>query len=299
MRLGPDVVPLLDKLGPPTDPEVRRHVEQIRYALVGFLNDIRCDLEAMPDVTDDVKPDISRELKAHVVGHQPRSGDFLILHRGPPRHRLHRRAVNAFVHSRHSMTAEQLDAYFRHTIVLTAVHREGYPQGVDAAIGMGIGPRYGWGGWLAGDGFRFTMRTTHFLDGKPYGRPYTYPGPMATTGWLSTKDLALGKHSCALEVEYELTRQDKKHTGRLRSAEFTFTMVPSDTPDDLAAPADADTDRVVQQAPSFAERESAVDLLLLTPGFTRLPPEKERSPQVSWSAAEGRRRAGRGELGRR
>jgi hypothetical protein len=30
VRLGPDVVPILDNLGPPADAEVRRHLQQIR-----------------------------------------------------------------------------------------------------------------------------------------------------------------------------------------------------------------------------------------------------------------------------
>jgi hypothetical protein len=242
----------------------------------------------LPDITEEVKPDIPDGLKADIVGHQPRSGNFLLSLIADPGNKLHRRAVNAFIHTWDSMTAEQVDAYVRHMLILRADLRERYPQGIDAVIGMGRYSRHGWGGWPSGDGFRFDTRTTHFLDGKPYGHSYSYPGPLATTGWLATKDLSLGKHSCAMEMEYEFTQQGRKHTGRLRSRDFTFTVVPADTPDDLVAPADADTDRLVRQALRFAERESAVNGPATPPGFG-LPLEPERSPQVWWQGPGGAR----------
>jgi hypothetical protein len=145
-----------------------------------------------------------------------------------------------------------------------------------------------WAGWPAdGIRFQFATRTTHFLDGKPYGKPFSYQGPVATTGWIRTKDLALGKHSCGLELEYTFTHRGEKHTGRIRSREFTFTMVAADTPDDLIAPKDAQTDHLVRSSLRFVEKAS--DLHPPMSARPLAPAAPDRQPQVSWEGPGGKR----------
>jgi hypothetical protein len=148
----------------------------------------------------------------------------------------------------------------------------------------------GWAG-LPADGipFHFATRTAHFLDGKPYGKPFAYRGPAATTGWIRTKDLALGKHSCALELEYTFAHRGEKVTGRIRSRDFAFTMVAADTPDDLIAPKDAATDRFVRQSFRFVQKESDLYPPRGRRGFENLPPEDPRRPQVTWEGPGGKR----------
>jgi hypothetical protein len=289
LRLGAEVVPVLDKLGPHEDAEVRTRLARVRRALVGFQDDIRSALAAVPAIPEDSRHPIPEELRLVIADNQPRSGDFLLSLIAGPRGKLYRPAVNAFVQTWDSMSATQLDAYLHHALVPKAQHRERYPQGVDAGIAFLYHLRHGCGSWPAGGTFQLTTHTRHFLDGKPYGRPYDGRGPISTTGWVWTKDLALGKHSCSLEVSYEFSHGGRKQSGRLRSAEFTFTMAPADTPDDLIAPNDAATDRLVRKSLRFAERESAFNPPIPRPGDPVEPDRPPRRPQITWEGPGGKR----------
>jgi hypothetical protein len=289
LRLGEAVVPVLDRLGPQDDAEVRTRLARVRRALVGFRDDLRAALAATPDIPEDTRLPIPEELRLLVVGNQPRSGDHLLSLIAQRRGKLYRPAVNAFVQTWDSMSAAQIDAYLRHALVLAAPRRERYPQGVDAGIGFLYHLRHGYGSWPAGGAFQLTMHTRHFLDGKPYGRPYDGRQPISTTGWVWTKDLALGKHTCAMEVSYEFTHHGGKRTGRLRSPEFAFTMVSADTPDDLVAPQDDATERLVRKALRFAERESAFNPPVPRPGDPFEPDRSPRRPQITWEGPGGGR----------
>ena len=289
LRLGDGVVPVLDRLGPQEDAEVRTRLARVRRALVGFQDDIRTALAATPAIPEDTRHPIAEELRLVIVGNQPRSGDFLLSLIADRRGKLNRPAVNAFVQTWDSMSAAQIDAYLRHALVLAAPRRERYPQGVDAGIGFLYHLRHGYGSWPAGGAFQLKTHTRHFLDGKPYGRPYDGQQPISTTGWVWTKDLALGKHSCALEVSYEFTHRGRKQTGRLRSPEFAFTMVPADTPDDLIAPKDAATDWLVRKSFRFAERETAFNPPVPRPGGPFEPDRSPRRPQITWEGPGGKR----------
>src|SRR5262249_33773476 len=196
LKLGDGVVPLLEKLGPAEAPEVQLRIARIRRELVGYRDDIRASLAAMPEDKDGPRKPIPEGLKRVIAGHQPKSGDYLLALIADPKSELRRRAVKAFTHTWDSMSAAQLRAYLPHVLALEAQPRARYPQGVDAAVGMLYHFADDWAG-LPADGipFHFVTRTTHFLDGKPYGKPFAYQGPVATTGWIRTKDLALGKHS--------------------------------------------------------------------------------------------------------
>jgi hypothetical protein len=287
-KLGPDIVPILDRLGPPLDAEVRSRLDRLHRDLVGYLEDIRAGLAALPAIKDEERPALPDGLEQVIRRHQPQSGDFLLSLVAEPQEKLHRPAIVAFVHTWDSMSADQIHAYLRQTLLLKAQHRACYPQGIDAAVRMFHHPRYGYGSWPPGDTFRFTTHTSHFLDGKPYGRSYTSYQPIATTGWIWTKDLSLGKHTCALDVEYEFLHRGGKYTGRLRSPDFSFTMVAADTPDDLIAPANQDTDRMVHDFLLFADRELDVN----QPGcLVGLPPRQppERRPQITWDGPGGKR----------
>jgi hypothetical protein len=92
-----------------------------------------------------------------------------------------------------------------------------------------------------------------------------------------------------LEVSYEFTHRGSKRTGRLRSPEFAFTMVAADTPDDLIAPKDAATDRLVRKALRFAERETAFNPPTPRPGDGFEPAHSPRRPQITWEAPGGKR----------
>jgi hypothetical protein len=283
LRLREGVVPALAKLGPQDDAEVRKRLARVRRALVGPQEDLRAALAATPPIPEDTRLPLAEGLRLVITANQPRSGDYLLSLIAERRGPLYRPAVNAFVQTWDSVSAAQVDAYLRHALVLAAPRRERYPQGVDAGIGFLFHPRHGYGSWPAGGAFQLKTHTRHFLDGKPYGRPYDGRQPIATTGWVWTKDLALGKHSCALEVEYEFTHRGRKQAGRLRSPEFAFTVVPADTPDDLIAPQDDATDRLVRKALRFAERERPFN----PPGPFE-PGRPPRRPQITWEGPGGK-----------
>ena len=256
LKEGPAILPVLDKLGPQTDPEIQSRLRRLRYRL-GFLEDIRRRLAALPEI-DDSRPPLPEDLKHLISFYQPRSGDYLLSIIGNTEDELNRRATNAFLHTWESMTTSQIQSYLQLAMTPNAKLRNRYPQGVDAWIAMGYHIRYGWGGWPPDQGFEMQTVTSHFLDGKPYGKPFAYSGPLACTGWLRTKDRALGKHSFHLVTEYKFVRNDRTYTGRARSQTYEFEMVSADTPNDLVAPSDPKIDQLVRKAFQFSETREEV-----------------------------------------
>lgn len=287
LRLGDAIVPVLDRLKRPDDAEARQRLAAIRYELAGYRDDIRAALTAMPEMDRWERQLIPDGLRTLIAGRQPKSADYLLSLIADRKAPLHRRAVSAFVETWDGMSATQIDAYLGAVLVPQAHPRQRYPQGVDAGVGMGYAPVHGYACLPRGEAFRMKTRTSHFLDGKPYGKPYSFTWPMATTGWIRTTDLALGKHTVALETEYTFTHRGTTKTGRVRSCDFTFTMIAADAPDDLVALDDAATDRLVRGALKFAEKESSVNPPQPGNGFP--VPLDERRPQVTWEMAPGRR----------
>lgn len=287
VRLGTEVLPLIEKLGPQADAEVRQRLGQVRRELVGYLDDMRAGLAALPPIEGENRIPIPDDLKQTIEGNQPRSGNFLLTIIADPGNRLHRPAANTFVQTWNSMSTAQIDTFLRHTFILKARPRPRYPQGIDAGIAFVYQPRYSYGSWPPQGRFTITTHTRHFLDGRPYGKPFAYQGPMACTGWVWTKDLSLGRHTCALELEYTFTHQGHKQTGSLRSRDFAFTMVPADTPDDLVASADPATDRLVSTALRFTDHDPTQSNL---PRGPFAPPVAEvRRPQITWAGPKGTR----------
>lgn len=281
--MGPAVVPLLEKLRPGQDLEVQRRLDRVRRELVGYADDLRRFVAALPDPKNETRPAAPPELLHTVAAHQPRAGYFLLALLQDPNGELHRRATHAFVAAWDHMSAAQIDEYVRASLLLEARPRPQYPRGVDAAIGMAYYHPFGWAGWPSGYRFKIKTRTTRFLDGKPHGKPFAYEGPGAGVGAVRTGGLAPGKHTLAFEVEYEFTHRGEARKGKLRSKDFVFEMVPADTPDALVAPADKTTDEAVRTAFRIGETED--DLLDAPRPFFRTdgwPPADPWRPQVTW-----------------
>lgn len=289
LKEGPAILPVLDKLGPQTDLEIRSRLRRLRYRVAGFLEDIRRRLAAFPKI-DDSRPPLPEDLKRLIVLYQPRSGDYLLSIIGNTDDELNRRATNAFLHTWESMTPSQIQSYLQLAMTPYAKLRNRYPQGVDAKITMGSYLRYGWGGWPPDQPFEMRAVTTHFLDGKPYGKPYAYSGPVARTGWLHTKNRALGKHSLHLVTEYKFVRSNRTYTGRARSQTYEFEMVSADTPNDLVAPSDPKIDQLVRKALQFSETHVEVrEGPIRFDRSGRLGPEPDPwRPQITWKPRAGR-----------
>jgi hypothetical protein len=289
LQEGPKILPVLDKLAPPSDPEIQVRLRRIRYQLQGFLNDIRGRLSALPEI-DDSRPPLPEDLKHLILLYQPRSGDFLLSIIGNADDKLNRRATNAFLHTWESMTPVQIQSYLQLAMTPYAKLRQQYPQSVDAMIEMGYHVRYGWGGWPPDTQFEMKTVTTHVLDGKAYGKPFSYQGPLAGTGWLRTKDQALGKHSFHLVTEYQFVRDKRTYTGRAESQTYDFEMVAADTPNDLVAPDDPATDQLVREALQFSEiRLEVRNGPIQVNAVGDVPPERDPwEPQITWKSGDGR-----------
>ncbi len=288
LEQGDKILPALDKLGPQTDPEIQVRLRRIRYRLRGFLDEIRRHLAALPKI-DDSRPPLPEDLKLLIRLNQPKSGDFLLSIVADTDDKLNRRATNALLHTWESMTTSQIQAYLQLAMTPHAKPRERYPQGVDAAIKMGYYVRYGWGGWPPDKAFEMRTVTTHFLDGKAYGKPFAYQGPLAGTGWLRTKDQPLGKHSFHLVTEYKFVRDHRTYTGRVRSKTYRFEMLPANTPNDLVAPEDPKIDKLVRGSLQFSETRVEVregPIMVHRTGDI-LPEPDPWSPQITWESGTG------------
>ena len=289
LKEGPAILPVLDKLGPQTDPEIQVRLRRLRYRVAGFLEEIRRRLAAFPKI-DGSRPPLPEDLKHLILLYQPRFGDYLLSIIGNTEDELNRRATNAFLHTWETMTPSQIQAYLQLAMTHYAKLRKRYPQGVDARIAMGYCIRYGWGGWPPGQPFEMQTVTTHFLDGKPYGKPFTYSGPLAGTGWLHTKNQALGKHAFHVVTEYKFVRDNHTYTGRARSQTYEFEMVSADAPNDLVAPSDPKLDQLVRQAFQFSETRVEVregPIRFDRTGRLRPEPDPWR-PQITFRSRAGR-----------
>ncbi|HJZ92044.1 MAG TPA: hypothetical protein VKE40_14310 [Gemmataceae bacterium] len=288
---GEGIVPELDKLAKTADAETAERIGKVRYELVGYLDDIKRLLVAVDNRPYYVPEPISNKLRDLITGHQPRAGEFLLQLATDPKHDLHLRATRAFLQTWQSANAAQLDRYIQSSVTLTTNHRSKFPAKVGAMIPMEAKIRGGWEGWfpLTGDTLALKTRTTRYLDGKPYDKPFDSKYPFATVGWYKVGELAEGKHTIHALLEYEFTHRGEKRKGEIRSKESTFEVIAADTPDDLIAPRSEALTKQVRS--KFAVRESEYDPRKFTgyqPGT--LPAqgaEYEWSPQVTWVVKPG------------
>jgi hypothetical protein len=291
LKRGEAIVPELDKLANTTDAETAERLRKIRYKLVGYKDDIRRLLAEVYDGDDRAQDPVSDELRGLIAEHQPGAGDFLLSILADPKHELRRRARRAFVTAWDSALPDQIETYIRQAVTLTATHRPKFPAKVGALVSFEAKLRDGWSGWpaRASKTFSFSTRTTRYLDGKPYEKPFEYRYPFATVGWYRVGELAEGKHTIHAVLEYEFTQHGQTRKGTIRSKDSTFEVLPADTPDDLIAPKSKTLAKLVQDRFRICESErdsSAFDGV--QPG--RLPAqgaEHHWYPQVTWDVKPG------------
>ena len=283
---GEGVAPDLERLKTGADAETGERIGKILDALVGYKDDIRRCLAEVHEGKDSAPEPVSDELRGLIAAHQPGSGGVLLEILSDPGHRLHRRAMRTFVATWNVATPDQIDAYVRRTVTLKTAHRGRFPAKFGAMISFEAQPMEGWTSWpVEGPkGFTFRTRTTRYLDGKPYDKPFDYRYPFATVGWYRVGELAEGKHTIHAVLEYEITQHGQKRKGEIRSKDSTFEVVSADTPDDLIAPKSITGASYLRAAlrsvnpadPSAAEL-SALD---------KTRPGAE--PQVRWELAPGK-----------
>ncbi|HWY88065.1 MAG TPA: hypothetical protein VNX28_15140 [Gemmataceae bacterium] len=279
VNMGTKAIPIIDQLPPPRDLETNLRLRKVRYQIIGYVEDIEKYLTAMPAKGNEpIRTELTPELKGVIAASSPKSGNLLLTYIQNPGHRLHRQAINALVQSWSHLTSKQIDAYFRHALVLESRARPQFPQKVPAVVGMTYYCRYGWSGWPPDKNFHLKTRTLHYLDGKTYGAPFDHQGPIATTGWISTKDLSTGSHSYHFTLDYEFTHQGTTTRGQLRSRDFSLEMLPATAPDTLIAQSDPDLDKLVRKHLRFIDRDPSAEELFLGQDHVVDP----WLPQVSW-----------------
>jgi hypothetical protein len=279
VNMGIKAIPIIDQLPPPRDLETNLRLRKVRYQIIGYVEDIEKYLTDMPAKGNEpIRTELTPELKGVIAASSPKSGDLLLTYIQNPGHRLHRQAINALVQSWDHLTSKQIDAYLRHALVLESRARPQFPQKVPAVVGMTYYCRYGWGGWPPDKSFHLTTSTTHYLDGKLYGAPFDYQGPIAATGWISTKDLSTGSHSYHFTLDYEFTHQGTTTRGQLRSRDYSLEMLPATAPDTLMAQPDPDLDKLVRKHLRFIDRDPSAEELFL--GQDHVVDQWE--PQVTW-----------------
>ncbi len=287
VRKGDAILPILNKLESGIDPEIRHRVNRIRRELGGFREEIRDLLAKTPTTQHDMRPPIFARLNQLIESHQPKSGDFLLSIIANPEDEIHRAATDAFVEKWDTMTAEQIDTFFQRSLVPEVIGRRSYPQGFSAGVQMMYIVRYGWCGAPSDGNLYFKTRTTHFLDGAQYGKPYAYQGPSACTGWVDAKSLKLGPHTVEMTLEYEFSHRGAIQKGEIRSKPYVFNVVDKDAPDDLAAHPSRRVRKAVRAALEVAETEDAfqprAQLEFLGNGDRPDPWQ----PQVKWNAGGG------------
>ncbi len=292
VAFGPAALPILDTLEPFDDPEVEHRVRAIRRAVGGPVEELREALAIYARFNPNHDREIGPSTLKLVGDHQPATGDFLLALIANPMHALRRTALKTLVGAWIAMSAAQVRTYIEKSVQFVVYQRPAYPRGVDAQIGMGNDMRDGANGLPRPDQLKISTVTNHTLDGKPYGEPFHYPALGCTTGWIKTKDLAVCRHTFSAGVKFEFSHAGKTIAGSVQSQEYTFEMLPANTPDDLAAPVDAAVEKMIRafQFAETAEPAEAPNLLRQNfrgPGL--LPVAVDWwSPQITWVGKDGK-----------
>lgn len=292
LNRGERIVPELDRLAKSSDAETAERLRKIRYELVGYKDDIRRLLTEVHEGKDSASVPVSAELRGLIANHQPGGGDVLLSILADRKHALYRRALRAFVSTWDVATPDQVDRYLQQSVALVTNHRPKFPAKVGAMISFDAQIRDGWTGWPPIGGmkleFDFRCRTTRYIDGKPYEKPFECQYPFATVGWYKVGALSEGKHTINAVMEYEFTQRGEKRKGSIRSSESTFEVTSADTPDELiAAPSEQLTKRV-RSGLLIGETENDVMLGGLPEIRFSQPAPDPWYPQVTWEGRPGK-----------
>lgn len=291
LKRGEGIVPELDRLVKGVDAETADRIGRVRYRLIGYKDDIRRLLADVHEGKDSAPVPIADQLRGLIADHQPGSGDLLLDILSGPQNQRYRQALRTFVATWNVATPDQIDAYVRRIVTLATRHRPRFPAKVGAMISFEAQLQEGWTGWPQPEptGFTFKTRTTCYLDGKPYDKPYEYRYPFATAGWYRVGELAEGTHTIHAVMDYEFTQRGQTRRGAIRSKGSTFEVLSADTPDELVAPKSDVLTKVVRE--KFTIRESEHDPKAFTGVQVGTLPSQGVDhhwyPQVTWEPKKG------------
>jgi len=227
---------------------------------------IRAYLSSMKELHGAQKQPLPADLTKMIIVSQPKSGDFLLSIIAQPHNALRRRAINAFIQTWDTMNLHQIDGFIRRAIDLTVDHREAYPEKTSGVLTVRYSSVDGWGGWPSNSKVNLKTKTSFYVDGELKGEPFSYQGPMATTGSAYTWELKRGRHTIRVRFEYEFTYQGVLCRGYKLSKKFHFKIVKDDG-DSLKSTTDAALDAKVKAAFYTAETGAALKSQL-APGLS-------------------------------
>ena len=289
VAIGSAALPVLDTLEPFADPEVEHRVRAVRRAIGGPVEELREALAIYARFNPNLEREIDPATLKLVGDHQPATGDFLLALLADPKHALRRTALKALVGAWNALTPGQIRTHIEKSVQFVVYQRPAYPRGVDATIGMGNNIRDGWNGVPRPDQLKMSTVTVHTLDGKSFGEPFHYPALGCTTGWIKTKDLAVGRHTFSAGVKFEFAHGGKTVTGSVQSPEYTFEILPADTPDTLAAPVDAAVEKMIRAFKFSETAEPAEELRQNFRGQAVMPVAVDWwNPQTTWVGKDGK-----------
>jgi len=294
LKRGEDILLELDKLAKTADAEIAERLKKVRYALVGYKDDINRLLKLV-EYPALIPAQPVEELQNLIVKHQPRSGDHLLTLLMGRDSLLAQRARQTFVVMWDTASADQIRKYLSHIIRFQVPVRKEYPAGVEATITAEatLGDRGA--GWLInrhGRPITFVCRFSRYFDGKAYGKaeslPFGFPAARATIGEFRTTDLPLGEHSIQIAMQYEVTLRDGTVKGEIRSPETRFRTVAADAPDVLAASPNEKLNNEI--AKSFEIVETGTPKIVPTepPDPAKLFKADPWYPQSTWRVAGDR-----------
>src|SRR5262245_51304332 len=287
LKRGEGIAPELDRLANSTDAETAERIGKVRYALVGYKDDIRRLLLAVHEGKDSGPTPVEDELLGLIASHQPGSGDLLVSVLAQPDQPLYRRALRTFVAAWDAATPDQIDRYIQQVVTLEATnHRANFPAKMGAMIPFRAQIRDGWIGWpsISGDKkYEFRARTTRYVDGKPQDKANQLPFPFGTVGYVKVGELAEGRHTIHAVMEYEFTQRGEKRKGTMRSKESTLEVF-ADRGDDLIAPRDEEVRKYVLR--SLRTRELEHEPEKEEGPLIRQPLGNPWEPQVRWQVGK-------------
>jgi hypothetical protein len=292
LQRGEGIVPELDRLTKAADAETAERIGKVRYALVGYKEEI-CrrilDIKSRRGLFDPIpgELDIPAELRYLIADHQPGSGDLLLVlaTASDQKKQLWYESLHMFLQAWDLMTADQIDRFIRQFVSLRASPRPKYPAGVPAMISVEAGSV--WPNPMP-KGFTFRARTTRYLDGKPYDKPFDFAYSSGTVGWYRLGKLPEGKHTIRTVMEYEFTQNGQKRKGEIRSKESTLEIVAADTPDELVAPKSRETAKLVREALVLMSHPEPADVQI-GPNLNIQGMAPDFSPQVTWQVDKNTR----------
>lgn len=231
LKRGEAIVPELDRLVKGADAETADRIGKVRYAVIGYQDDIRRLIREELRRYGPSSDRISDELRGLIIGHQPGSGNLLLSLIAKSDAESEAQVWRAFRLTWESHSAAQVEAYVRETLSVVATHRSRVPARGGTLVRFAPQLRFGpecWPPPADDHAFAFRARASLLVDDKPVDEPCETAYPTSGRGWFRVPRLSEGKHTLQVELTYKFTHHGETRTGRVLSRPEAATAGPDD-----------------------------------------------------------------------